>query len=157
MQALQSRFQVLLGYAYNVSIDMWSLGCMAAELFLGLPLFPGASEHDLLVRIVEMLGMPPDAVLQRAKHTGKYFRAVEEMVAGAHGTGVRRKKYIVRSQAEFEALHNQKAPAGKRYFQHTKLAEIIAAYPMKKMPEQQVHLGGLSQHLLCFNCRKFHF
>jgi len=48
--------QVLLGHSYDVAIDMWSLGCMAAELFLGLPLFPGASEHDLLLRITETLG-----------------------------------------------------------------------------------------------------
>lgn len=33
--------QVVLGTSYNVAIDMWSLGCVAAELFLGLPLFPG--------------------------------------------------------------------------------------------------------------------
>ena len=50
---IQSRFyrspEVVLGSTYNVSIDMWSLGCVAAELFLGLPLFPGASEHDLMV------------------------------------------------------------------------------------------------------------
>ena len=46
---------------------------MAAELFLGLPLFPGASEHDLLVRIVEMLGPPPAHVLAKAAHTRKYF------------------------------------------------------------------------------------
>ena len=32
---------MLLGFPYTVAIDMWSLGCMAAELFLGLPLFPG--------------------------------------------------------------------------------------------------------------------
>lgn len=63
--------QVLLGHAYDMAIDMWSLGCMAAELFLGLPLFPGASEHDLLVRIVDMLGMPPDHVLQKAQHTNR--------------------------------------------------------------------------------------
>ena len=63
--------QVLLGHAYDMAIDMWSLGCMAAELFLGLPLFPGASEHDLLVRIVDMLGMPPDHVLHKAQHTNR--------------------------------------------------------------------------------------
>ncbi len=76
--------QVLLGYPYTVAIDMWSLGCMAAELFLGLPLFPGASEHDLLVRIVEMRGVPPDHVLAKAQHTKKYFERVEElsMVSG---------------------------------------------------------------------------
>ena len=35
-----------------MSIDGWSLGCVAAELFLGLPLFPGACELDLLSRII---------------------------------------------------------------------------------------------------------
>ncbi len=44
--------QVVLGYPYAMSIDVWSLGCVAAELFLGLPLFPGACEHDLLGRII---------------------------------------------------------------------------------------------------------
>ena len=71
-----SCLQVLLGYPYNTAIDMWSLGCMAAELFLGLPLFPGASEHDLLTRMVDMLGTPPEHVLERAQHTHRYFRCV---------------------------------------------------------------------------------
>ena len=69
--------QVLLGYPYSVSIDMWSLGCVAAELFLGLPLFPGASEHDLLARVVEMMGPPPQELLLNSKHTKKYFHRVE--------------------------------------------------------------------------------
>lgn len=35
--------EVVLGTSsYNMAIDMWSLGCVAAELYLGLPLFPGA-------------------------------------------------------------------------------------------------------------------
>lgn len=42
---IQSRFyrspEVLLGLSYSAAIDMWSFGCVAAELFLGLPLFPG--------------------------------------------------------------------------------------------------------------------
>jgi len=50
--------QVVLGYPYAMSIDMWSLGCVAAELFLGLPLFPGACEHDLLSRIVRWGACP---------------------------------------------------------------------------------------------------
>jgi hypothetical protein len=40
----------MLGLEYAAAIDMWSFGCVAAELFLGLPLFPGACEHDLLAR-----------------------------------------------------------------------------------------------------------
>lgn len=35
---------------------MWSLGCIAAELFLGLPLFPGSSEYNQMSRIIEILG-----------------------------------------------------------------------------------------------------
>lgn len=41
---------------YTTSIDMWSFGCIVAELFLGLPLFPGASEFDLLKRMIRILG-----------------------------------------------------------------------------------------------------
>ncbi len=47
----------------------------------------------------------------------------------------------LRTQAEFEAMHNVKAPAGKRYFQHTKLPDIIGAYPFRSglTEAQQVH------------------
>ncbi len=34
---------------------MWSLGCVAAELFLGLPLFPGAGDFDMLLFMKEKL------------------------------------------------------------------------------------------------------
>jgi serine/threonine protein kinase len=60
---IQSRFyrspEVLLGVPYTSAIDMWSLGCIAVELFLGLPLFPGTSEYNQITRIVEMLGCAP--------------------------------------------------------------------------------------------------
>ena len=92
-----SLMQVLLGYPYTVAIDMWSLGCMAAELFLGLPLFPGASEHDLLVRIVEMRGVPPDHVLAKAQHTKKYFERVEEL-SMVNGTAMSTLRYKVGAQ-----------------------------------------------------------
>ncbi|EYU44880.1 hypothetical protein MIMGU_mgv1a0020603mg, partial [Erythranthe guttata] len=40
---------------YTTAIDMWSFGCIVAELFLGLPLFPGSSEFDLLRRMIKIL------------------------------------------------------------------------------------------------------
>jgi dual specificity protein kinase YAK1 len=53
---IQSRFyrspEVLLGVPYNGAIDIWSLGCVCAEMYLGLPLFPGASQHNQLTRII---------------------------------------------------------------------------------------------------------
>lgn len=41
---------------YTTAIDMWSFGCIVAELFIGLPLFPGASEYDVLKRMLKILG-----------------------------------------------------------------------------------------------------
>lgn len=38
--------EIILGLPFCEKIDMWSLGCVVAELFLGWPLYPGASEYD---------------------------------------------------------------------------------------------------------------
>ncbi|XP_049849598.1 cyclin-dependent kinase 7-like [Schistocerca gregaria] len=43
---------------YSSSIDMWSVGCIFAELMLRAPLFPGISEIDMLSRICAALGTP---------------------------------------------------------------------------------------------------
>jgi len=43
---------------YTPAIDVWSLGCVAAELLLGQPLFPGESGVDQLVEIIKVLGTP---------------------------------------------------------------------------------------------------
>jgi len=43
---------------YAPAIDMWSTGCVMAELLLGQPLFPGESSVDQLVEIIKVLGTP---------------------------------------------------------------------------------------------------
>ncbi|KAJ1988576.1 glycogen synthase kinase 3 [Dimargaris cristalligena] len=43
---------------YTTSIDIWSSGCVMAELILGQPLFPGESGIDQLVEIIKVLGTP---------------------------------------------------------------------------------------------------
>ncbi|XP_076891486.1 shaggy-related protein kinase theta-like [Bidens hawaiensis] len=43
---------------YTNAIDMWSAGCVLAELLLGQPLFPGESGVDQLVEIIKILGTP---------------------------------------------------------------------------------------------------
>lgn len=50
---------VLMGSKnYLTSIDMWSVGCIFAEMAAGKPLFPGKSIEDQLERIFEVLGTP---------------------------------------------------------------------------------------------------
>jgi serine/threonine protein kinase len=41
---------------YTTSIDVWSLGCVMAEMLLGNPLFPGESAVDQLIEIIKILG-----------------------------------------------------------------------------------------------------
>ena len=43
---------------YTTNIDVWSSGCVMAELMLGQPLFPGESGIDQLVEIIKVLGTP---------------------------------------------------------------------------------------------------
>jgi len=43
---------------YTTAIDIWSLGCVMAELLLGKPLFPGESGVDQLIEIIKVLGTP---------------------------------------------------------------------------------------------------
>ena len=43
---------------YTTQIDVWSAGCVMAELLLLQPLFPGATGIDQLVEIIKILGTP---------------------------------------------------------------------------------------------------
>ena len=53
--------EVLLGSRhYNTAIDMWSVGCIFAEMAMRTPLFPGDSEIDEIFRIFRILGTPND-------------------------------------------------------------------------------------------------
>lgn len=73
---------------------MWSLGCIAAELFLGLPLFPGTSEYNQLARIIEMQGYPPDYMLDGGKQTSKFFDHFPEAPAGSP-------RYLLKSEKAY--------------------------------------------------------
>lgn len=49
---------------YTYAIDVWSTGCVIAELLLGEPIFPGESSVDQLVKIVKILGTPSNDQIQ---------------------------------------------------------------------------------------------
>lgn len=52
---------VLLGSrTYNTSIDIWSAGCIMAEMYTGRPIFPGTTNEDQLVRIFRIMGTPSE-------------------------------------------------------------------------------------------------
>lgn len=46
--------------SYDLSVDMWSVGCIFGELLNHCPLFPGENDIDQLVRIFQLLGTPDE-------------------------------------------------------------------------------------------------
>ncbi|XP_041633904.1 cyclin-dependent kinase 6 [Cheilinus undulatus] len=52
--------EVLLNSVYMSSVDMWSAGCIFAELFLLRPLFKGYTEVQQLQKIFEVIGLPSE-------------------------------------------------------------------------------------------------
>uniref|UniRef100_A0A673HSF5 Dual specificity tyrosine-phosphorylation-regulated kinase 1A n=1 Tax=Sinocyclocheilus rhinocerous TaxID=307959 RepID=A0A673HSF5_9TELE len=81
-QYIQSRFyrspEVLLGMPYDLAIDMWSLGCILVEMHTGEPLFSGANEVDQMNKIVEVLGVPPNHILEQASKARKFFEKMSD-------------------------------------------------------------------------------
>lgn len=64
---IQSRYyrapEVILGAKYSYEIDIWSFGCVVAELFTGSPLLPGKNELEQIALILELFGAPPSALI----------------------------------------------------------------------------------------------
>jgi len=123
---IQSRFyrspEVLIGLPYDSAIDIWSLGCVTAELFLGLPILPGVHEHDQLGRILEMISTLPEWMLDQGSKTSKFFDsepsdaadsntrkspqnigAIDEGHTSTVSPLLRNQKWRLKSQSEFIA------------------------------------------------------
>ncbi|XAR71926.1 Non-specific serine/threonine protein kinase [Bertholletia excelsa] len=65
--------EVILGLPYDQKIDLWSLGCILAELWCGEVLFPNDALVMLLARMIGMLGPIDMEMLVRGQETLKYF------------------------------------------------------------------------------------
>ncbi len=102
---IQSRFyrapEIMLGIPYTTAIDMWSFGCIMAELCLGLPLFPGESEQEQLALIMETRGLPPKHMLAEAGRKKLFFDGRNNPLLEPDGSG---KLHFPGTQTLFQRL-----------------------------------------------------
>jgi dual specificity tyrosine-phosphorylation-regulated kinase 2/3/4 len=74
---IQSRYyrapEIMLGIRYSPAIDMWSLGCILYELYVGVPLFLGEDEKDQMNCIIEVKGLPPRSLIVMASRRQIFF------------------------------------------------------------------------------------
>ncbi|XP_028793511.1 uncharacterized protein LOC114749189 [Neltuma alba] len=65
--------EVILGLPYDKKIDIWSLGCILAELCTGNVLFQNDSPATLLARVIGIIGLIDQSMLTKGRDTYKYF------------------------------------------------------------------------------------
>ncbi|KAJ9141596.1 hypothetical protein P3X46_032111 [Hevea brasiliensis] len=65
--------EVILGLSYDKKIDIWSLGCILAELCTGNVLFQNDSPATLLARVIGIIGPIDQIMLAKGRDTYKYF------------------------------------------------------------------------------------
>lgn len=102
---IQSRFyrapEIILGIPYTFAIDMWSLGCILAELYRGYPLFPGESEMEQLQYMMEALGLPPKHMQKNSGRWEHFFeqsgapKLVENTKGEVHYPGTKRLERLI--------------------------------------------------------------
>ena len=132
---------ILIAFSYSSAIDMWSLGCIVVELFLGLPLFPGSSEYNQVSRITEMLGLPPTWMLEMGKQSGEFFEKAHDEFG--------RRTYRLKTMEQYSREHGSKEQPSKKYFQATTLPEIIRSYSMPRKNMKQAEIDrGMSTFIL---------
>ena len=175
---LQSRYyraiEILLGLPFNESIDMWSLGCVMAELFLGWPLYPGSSEYDQIRYICQTQGFPHQTILQQGQKTSRFFNLInyqwkfKSAEQYERETGIKSKearKFIFNSIDEIHQIHLKQDST--LLFQAEKLDRQYFVDLLKKMihldqhqritPNQALHHPFITmEHLVDYaNCQKY--
>ncbi|KAL7720239.1 Serine/threonine protein kinase ppk15 [Entamoeba marina] len=123
-QYIQSRHyrapEIVLGMNYTNAIDMWSIGCIIAEMFLGIPLFPADNEYDLVLRYVQLLGMPPVKYIESGQCSEKYFKILK-----------RSNKYRLKESFEYEWENNVRIPKHKNFLYYSSLEDVVLKNKMK--------------------------
>lgn len=151
--------EVLLGNHYNGAIDMWSLACVCSEMFLGLPLFPGVSQHNQLSRIVDMLGNPPSFLLD-GKNGSKYFTVKPKTVSAPidslsnisrpnrdkpdiNDNSKAQVTYRIKTAEEYAKETNTEVPKLRKYLRYDRLDEVIMKCPLAnkdKLTQEQKNI-----------------
>jgi dual specificity tyrosine-phosphorylation-regulated kinase 2/3/4 len=92
---IQSRFyrspEVILGSSYGLGIDMWSFGCILAELWTGYPIFPGENEQEQLACIMEIFGPPDRHLVEKCTRKKLFFDSVGKPRVTVSSKGRRRR------------------------------------------------------------------
>ena len=64
---------LVMGVPYDPALDVWSVGCTLYELYTGKILFPGRTNNQMLLLMMELRGRFNSKMIKRAKFGDTYF------------------------------------------------------------------------------------
>ncbi|XP_028058216.1 cyclin-dependent kinase A-2-like [Camellia sinensis] len=89
--------ELLLGLNYSTPVDVWSVGCIFAEMVTQQPLFTGTCEVNILIEMFSMLGVPNEATwpgvtslcgyISTMTEFPSHVRSLAEVVTGLEPAG----------------------------------------------------------------------
>ncbi|XP_075394062.1 homeodomain-interacting protein kinase 4 [Tenrec ecaudatus] len=138
---IQSRFyrapEILLGLPFCEKVDVWSLGCVMAELHLGWPLYPGNNEYDQVRYICETQGLPKAHLLHAARKAHHFFKrnphpdatspwqlkSSADYLAETKVRPLERRKYMLKSLDQIETVNGGMAASRLTFPDREVLAE----------------------------------
>jgi negative regulator of the PHO system len=111
---------VLLGSrTYSTSIDVWSCGCIFAEMISGVPLFRGRDNQDQLLHIMRIIGTPDDRALRKLAQDSvglvsdlSFVRVIDE---GGLQPEITIKQYPRYPKISFQQVLPKASPQGTYY------------------------------------------
>lgn len=146
--------EIILEHPYSCQIDMWSLGCVAAEFFIGHPLFPGSSEYNQLYKITQLIGDVPDKVINGSRKGSKFYKNVE----GGYVL-MTPQEYAARAMRpeEFDDEMNDSMIVDRKFLAVDSLEELVEKATIKIDPNDQSANtpGEIREYLLDFLKRIF--
>ncbi|KAF8719519.1 hypothetical protein HU200_024245 [Digitaria exilis] len=130
--------EVILGLPYDQKIDIWSLGCILAELYTGEVLFPNESVPIILARMIGTIGPIDMEMLTLGQETQKYFTDGYDLF---HKNEI----FGIRSFVVFRAQ-----------FQFSRVLIFSTPFPVKNQETSQLEYlipekSSLRRHLQCLD------
>eukprot|EP01136_Pigoraptor_vietnamica_P026988 Opistho-1_new@82704 len=141
--------EVVLGCPLTPKIDVWSVGCVLAELYAGFVLFPSSSIATMLARIESVLGPLPLSLLAEGVNAHKYY--VRRTVTGdAENTTPTQSQQPVANEAPgMFAIYEPKSN-GPPVILRPIPVSLNAVLSCGPAPEQGESVDGFVQFVRCF-------
>lgn len=129
--------EVVLGVEYNQKVDVWSLGCILAELYSGQVLFQTSCLAELIIKIVNVRGVVPEWMIKEGKYSHQYYSSSGEMLRRSSS---RNQSHTSESSHATCTLWGQRGPPSDEAFQDF-VSRLLTIDPRKRPTAREI-----SQH-----------